>query len=89
MTTGSLVVTGGAGFIGSSFRLAWLERFPEDRRVVRNALTYEGTRVHQAARDRTPEFTFAHGAIGEAALEPTVEWFCTQEKWWRPLFDAR
>ena len=35
----SLMVTGGAGFIGSNFVHYWLEQYPDDRVVVVDALT--------------------------------------------------
>lgn len=37
-----LLVTGGAGFIGSNFVRYWLENHPEDRVVVFDAFTYAG-----------------------------------------------
>ncbi len=39
-----LLVTGGAGFIGSNFVHYWLERYPEDQLVVYDLLTYAGNR---------------------------------------------
>lgn len=37
-----LLVTGGAGFIGSNFVHYWCELYPDDRVVVLDALTYAG-----------------------------------------------
>jgi len=39
-----LLVTGGAGFIGSNFVHYWLERYPDDHVVVYDLLTYAGNR---------------------------------------------
>ena len=39
-----MLVTGGAGFIGSNFVRFWAERHPDDRVVVYDALTYAGDR---------------------------------------------
>ncbi len=39
-----LLVTGGAGFIGSNFVHYWLERHPQDSVVVYDLLTYAGNR---------------------------------------------
>ena len=38
----SLLVTGGAGFIGGNFVHYWLRKHPQDRLVVLDALTYAG-----------------------------------------------
>jgi dTDP-glucose 4,6-dehydratase len=40
-----LLVTGGAGFIGSNFVHFWLERHPDDHVVVYDLLTYAGNRA--------------------------------------------
>ncbi|MFA6160303.1 MAG: GDP-mannose 4,6-dehydratase, partial [Parcubacteria group bacterium] len=37
-----LLVTGGAGFIGSNFIHYWIEKHPEDKIVNLDALTYAG-----------------------------------------------
>jgi dTDP-glucose 4,6-dehydratase len=39
----NLLVTGGAGFIGSNFVRYWTEKFPEDRITVLDAFTYAGS----------------------------------------------
>lgn len=39
-----LLVTGGAGFIGTNFVLRWVERHPDDEIVVLDKLTYAGRR---------------------------------------------
>ena len=46
-----LLVTGGAGFIGSNFVRYWLERYPEDRVVVYDLLTYAGNPANLADLD--------------------------------------
>ena len=38
----NILVTGGAGFIGSNFVFYELEKHPEDRIVALDALTYAG-----------------------------------------------
>jgi dTDP-glucose 4,6-dehydratase len=40
----NLLVTGGAGFIGSNFVHYWVERHPTDHVIVYDALTYAGNR---------------------------------------------
>ena len=50
----SLLVTGGAGFIGANFVQHWLTRHPGDRVVVLDALTYAGRwRATQASGSST------------------------------------
>jgi len=54
MTT--VLVTGGAGFIGSNFTRFWVERHPDDRVVVVDALTYAGNRENLADIDGRVDF---------------------------------
>ena len=63
----NLIVTGGAGFIGSNF-VHWVVKHQPDVRVtVLDALTYAGNRANLAgiSEDR---MTFVHGNICDAAL---------------------
>ncbi len=61
-----LLVTGGAGFIGSNFVHYWLERHPGDHVVVYDLLTYAGNRPNLAAvEDR---IVFAQGDICDREL---------------------
>ncbi|MBU0484152.1 MAG: dTDP-glucose 4,6-dehydratase [Proteobacteria bacterium] len=67
-TTQNLLVTGGAGFIGSNFVHYWLARYPEQRVVVLDALTYAGNRASLAAVESNPRFRFVHGDILDTDL---------------------
>ena len=61
-----LLVTGGAGFIGSNFVHYWLERYPADHAVVYDVLTYAGNRPNLAAvQDR---IVFVQGDICDREL---------------------
>ncbi len=63
-----LLVTGGAGFIGSNFVHYWLARHPSDRLVVLDALTYAGNMANLDAAQQQPTFRFVHGDIGDTTL---------------------
>jgi len=64
----SLLVTGGAGFIGANFVYYWRQQHPEDQLVVLDALTYAGNRMNLAGLDASEGFTFVHGDICDEAL---------------------
>jgi dTDP-glucose 4,6-dehydratase len=66
----SLLVTGGAGFIGANFLHYWRRRYPEDALVVLDALTYAGNRANLAALEGQARFHFVHGTICD---QPLVE----------------
>ncbi len=67
----SIVVTGGAGFIGSNFvRLALAET--PDRVVVVDKLTYSGHRASLADVERNPRFAFVEADIADAAAVKAV-----------------
>ena len=59
-----LLVTGGAGFIGSNFVRVWCEDHPSDDVVVYDALTYAGNRDSLA--DLEDRFRFVQGDIADA-----------------------
>jgi dTDP-glucose 4,6-dehydratase len=63
-----LLVTGGAGFIGSNFVHHWLTQHPHDRVVVLDALTYAGNLANLEAVMRRPELRFVQGDIADTAL---------------------
>ena len=64
----SIVVTGGAGFIGSNFVRHWCQNYPEDRVVVLDALTYAGNRANIADLETTANLRFIQGNICDRAL---------------------
>lgn len=63
-----LLVTGGAGFIGSNFLHFWNKTYPCDRLVVLDALTYAGNRANLAEIEKQPTFRFVQGNILDQAL---------------------
>ncbi|MCK5726758.1 MAG: dTDP-glucose 4,6-dehydratase [Thiotrichaceae bacterium] len=58
-----LLVTGGAGFIGTNFVYYWLEQYPDSRVVVVDALTYAGTRSNLDGLNDHPGFRFVEDNI--------------------------
>lgn len=64
----SILVTGGAGFIGTNFIYYWLHKHPEDRIVVLDALTYAGIRQNLKQAEEQSQFEFAHGNILDQKL---------------------
>jgi dTDP-glucose 4,6-dehydratase len=66
--TRSLLVTGGAGFIGAHFVHHWVAAHPADRVVVLDALTYAGRRALLAPLETRGAITFVHGDILDGAL---------------------
>ena len=63
----TILVTGGAGFIGSNFVLDWLAAGDEPV-VTLDALTYAGNRGNLAPLARDQRHSFVHGSIGDTAL---------------------
>jgi dTDP-glucose 4,6-dehydratase len=63
-----LLVTGGAGFIGSAFVRGHLRDYPEDTVVVLDKLTYAGNLENLAPVANDPRYTFVQGDICDARL---------------------
>ena len=59
----NIVVTGGAGFIGSNFVYYQLEKHPEDKIICFDALTYAGNMETLAEAMENPSFVFVKGDI--------------------------
>jgi dTDP-glucose 4,6-dehydratase len=63
----ALLVTGGAGFIGSNFVREWFRRSDEPV-VILDKLTYAGNPHSLAELGGRTGYTFVHGDIGDATL---------------------
>ncbi len=69
----NVVVTGGAGFIGSHF-VDLLMAEPGNRVAVLDALTYAGNRDNLAAHEANDRFSFIEGDVADpAVVDPLVD----------------
>ncbi|MCS7259606.1 MAG: dTDP-glucose 4,6-dehydratase [Anaerolineae bacterium] len=59
----NILVTGGAGFIGSNFVHYMLEKYPDYRVVVLDKLTYAGNLDNLRDLEQEPRYHFVHGDI--------------------------
>ncbi|KKP86360.1 MAG: dTDP-glucose 4,6-dehydratase [Candidatus Roizmanbacteria bacterium GW2011_GWA2_35_8] len=58
-----LLVTGGAGFIGSNFIFYWLNKYPQDKIVNFDKLTYAGNLENLKSIEKNPSYKFVQGDI--------------------------
>ena len=67
----SVLITGGAGFIGANFVLDWVAN--SDEKIVNlDKLTYAGNLESLASLKNNPQHVFVHGDIGDVALLPKL-----------------
>lgn len=59
----NILVTGGAGFIGSNFILYWLKKYPEDKIVNLDKLTYAGNLENLKSVENNKNYQFVKGDI--------------------------
>ena len=58
-----ILVTGGAGFIGSNFILYWMKNYPNDKILNFDSLTYAGNLENLKEVEKNPNYAFIHGNI--------------------------
>ena len=63
-----LLVTGGAGFIGSNFILSWMKNYPNDIVVNLDKLTYAGNLENLKEVENNSNYSFIHGDICDAKV---------------------
>ncbi|OIO44143.1 MAG: dTDP-glucose 4,6-dehydratase [Candidatus Pacebacteria bacterium CG_4_10_14_3_um_filter_34_15] len=64
----TLLVTGGAGFIGSNFIIYWLNKYPESKIINLDSLTYAGNLSSLKTVEDNPNYTFIEGNITNSEL---------------------
>lgn len=64
----NILITGGAGFIGSDFTRYWATKYPSDKIVVYDKLTYAGNKENLKELLNNPLFTFVQGDIVDGGL---------------------
>ncbi len=63
-----LLITGGAGFIGSNFIHYWMKKYPNDKIVNLDVLTYAGNLENLRDLESNANYKFVHGDICDATL---------------------
>jgi dTDP-glucose 4,6-dehydratase len=64
----TILITGGAGFIGSNFVRYWVKNHSEDRVINLDALTYAGNLENLKSIDESAKYRFVHGDVCDKAL---------------------
>ncbi len=67
-----LLVTGGAGFIGSNFILYWLAGHADDMIINLDVLTYAGNLENLKSVENNPHYSFVQGNITDVATVSKV-----------------
>ena len=62
----NILITGGAGFIGSHVIRLFIEKYPDYRIVNLDALTYAGNLENLKDIEKAPNYTFVKGDITDA-----------------------
>lgn len=68
MENKTLLVTGGAGFIGSNFILYWMQHHPNDTVINLDALTYAGNTANLSSIADKKNYIFVEGSITDREL---------------------
>jgi dTDP-glucose 4,6-dehydratase len=63
-----ILVTGGAGFIGSNFIHYWLDKYQDDQIINLDLLTYAGNLDNLKSLENNPKYSFIHGDIADPEI---------------------
>lgn len=63
-----LLITGGAGFIGSNFILYWFKKYPQDKIINLDKLTYASNLENLKTVEKNPHYKFVKGDICDQKL---------------------
>jgi len=72
-----ILITGAAGFIGANFCHYWVNKYPEDKLVVLDLLTYAGHRENIQGLEAADNFDFIQGDIAD---QPLIEQIFSEHK---------
>ncbi|VAW26461.1 dTDP-glucose 4,6-dehydratase, partial [hydrothermal vent metagenome] len=72
MRNRTILVTGGAGFIGSNFIPYYLKQNPDKHVINLDLLTYAGNLANLADLENNPNYTFVKGDIRDYNLIKTL-----------------
>lgn len=64
----TLLITGGAGFIGSNFIRYWIQHHPQDKIINLDLLTYAGNLENLREIENHPTYRFVQGSITDKKL---------------------
>lgn len=63
-----ILITGGAGFIGSNFIRYWMNKYPKDQIINLDKLTYAGNLQNLKDIEDNPNYEFVQGDICDKDL---------------------
>jgi len=63
-----ILVTGGAGFIGSNFILYWIKNYPTDKIINLDKLTYAGNLENLKSVEKNSNYEFIQGDICDSSI---------------------